>query len=51
MDFKGPIHPSFRGNSFIFVITDASSHFVVTSLAPQISCKFAIEKPNPSLEY
>ena len=34
MDNKGPIHPASKGNSYIFVICDAFTHFVVTKPTP-----------------
>ena len=43
MDTKGPISPSFQGNSYSFVIIDAFSHFVVTNTAPHISSKHAFQ--------
>ena len=36
MDSKGPINPSAQGSSFIFVIIDAFSLFVVSNPAPHI---------------
>ena len=43
MDTKGPISPSSQNNSYIFVIIDAFSHFVVTNPAPHITSKYAIQ--------
>ena len=43
MDTKGPISPSSQNNSYIFVIIDAFSHFVVTNPAPNITSKYAIQ--------
>ena len=43
MDTKGPISPSSQNNSYIFVIIDAFSHFVVTNPAPKINSKYAIQ--------
>ena len=44
MDTKGPISPSsFHNNSYVFVIIDAFSHFVVTNPAPHITSKYAIQ--------
>ena len=43
MDTKGPISPSSQNNSYIFVIIDAFSHFVVTNPAPNINSKYAIQ--------
>ena len=43
MDTKGPISPSSQNNSYIFVIIDAFSHFVVTNPAPNITSKNAIQ--------
>ena len=43
MDTKGPISPSSQNNSYIFVIIDAFSHFVVTSPAPNITSKYTIQ--------
>ena len=43
MDTKGPISPSSQNNSYIFVIIEAFSHFVVTNPAPNINSKYAIQ--------
>ena len=43
MHSKGPISPSSRGNSRVFVIFDAFSLFVVTNTAPHISYIDAIQ--------
>ena len=43
MDTKGPISPSSQNKSYIFVIIDAFSHFVVTNPAPHITSKYAIQ--------
>ena len=43
MDTKGPISPSSQNNSYIFVIIDAFSHFVVTNPAPHTTSKYAIQ--------
>ena len=43
MDTKGPISPYSQNNSYIFVIIDAFSHFVVTNPAPNINSKYAIQ--------
>ena len=43
MDTKGPISPSSQNNSYIFVIIDAFSLFVVTNPAPNITSKYAIQ--------
>ena len=43
MDTKGPISPSSQNNSYIFVIIDAFSHFVVTNPASNITSKYAIQ--------
>ena len=43
MDTKGPISPSSHNNSYIFVIIDTFSHFVVTNPAPHITSKYAIQ--------
>ena len=43
MDTKGPISPSSQNNSYIFVIIDAFSHFIVTNPAPHITSKYAIQ--------
>ena len=43
MDTKGPISLSSSNISYIFVIIDACSHFVVTNPAPYITSKYAIE--------
>ena len=42
INFKGPNSISSERNSYIFVIIDAFSHFVVTNTAPQTS-KYAIQ--------
>ena len=42
MDTKSPISPSSQDNSYIFVIMDAFSHFVVSNPAPHFSSKCAI---------
>ena len=42
-DTKGPISPSSDGNSYIFVIIDAFSHFIITNPTPQINSKHAIQ--------
>ena len=42
VDTKGTISPSFHNNSYIFVIIDAFSHFVVTNPALHITSKYAI---------
>ena len=46
MDTEILISPSSQGNSYIFVIIDAFSHFLVTNPAPHISSK----NVTPSLE-
>ena len=43
MDTKGPISLSSQNNSYIFVIIDAFSHFVVTNPAPHITSKYTIQ--------
>ena len=43
MDTKRPIAPSSHGNSYVLVIVDALSHFVVTNPALHISPKDAIQ--------
>ena len=45
MDTEGPFPPSSQGNSYIFVIIDAFSHFGVTNPSPLISSKDAIQTP------
>ena len=40
---KGPISPSSNNNSYIFVVIDAFSHFVVTNSAPHFTSKYAIQ--------
>ena len=40
---KGPISPSSQNNSYIFVIIDAFSNFVVTNPAQNITSKYAIQ--------
>ena len=49
MDTKGPIYPPSKGNSYIYVICDAFSHFVVTQPAPTNDAQTAmeIEKMDP----
>ena len=42
MDTIGPISPSSHNNSYIFVIIDAFSHFVVTNPAHHFTSKYAI---------
>ena len=42
MDTKGPISPTSNGNSYIFVIVDAFSYYIVTNPAPNITPKYAI---------
>ena len=41
MDTKGPVSPFSQGNSYIFVVIDAFSHFVVTNPAPHITSEYA----------
>ena len=43
MDTKGPINPPSHNNSYIHVITDAFSHFVVTVPIKSINAKTAIK--------
>ena len=43
MDTKSPISPSSHNNSYIFIIIDAFSHFVVTNPAPHTTSKNAIQ--------
>ena len=43
MDTEGPISPSSQNNSYIFVIFDAFSHFVVTNTAHHITSKYTIQ--------
>ena len=43
VDTKGPISPFSQKNSYIFVIIDAFSHFVVTNPAPHIISKYEIQ--------
>ena len=45
MDTKGPKNPASKQNSFIHVIVDAFSHFVVTVPVKQNNAKNAVNSP------
>ena len=57
MDTKGPINPPSKQNSYIHVIVDAFSHFVVTVPVKQTMLKtlsipyYIIGLPNLDLPY
>ena len=51
MDTKGPINPSSDGYSFIHVIVDAFSHFVVTVPIKKNNAKSAVKIFITSLDY
>ena len=42
MDTKGPISLTSNGNSYVFLIIDAFSHFIITNPTPNINSKHAI---------
>ena len=42
MDTKGPINPSSKQNSYVHVIVDAFTHFVVTKPVKQIDAQNAV---------
>ena len=43
MDTKGPIYPPSKGNSYIYVICDAFSRFVITQPAPTNDAQTAMD--------
>ena len=43
MDTKGPVYPQSNGTSFIYVICDAFSHFVITQPAPTNDAQTAMD--------